>query len=262
MTKRTCLCAFAAATLLPAHPMGNFSVNHYAKLQVSANGVEMRYVLDLAEIPTFELLRDWKLDAHSPQPELARKAAAQAKTWMQNLEFRSDGQPLRPRFVGAELAIAEGSGGLPIGRITTRLHLPAVPGRLAYEDHNYPGRAGWKEIVIASGAGAALERASQGDRDQSKELTAYPVDPAFAPPQDLRAALEWRIDPPARLLAQREPTPASQPAAPAIHAPDRGPRPAKAAPGTVVRGDFLSTLLSKRDLSLSAIIIGLLVAFA
>ena len=42
--------------------MGNFSVNHYAKLQPSASGVELQYVLDLAELPTFELLRDWNID--------------------------------------------------------------------------------------------------------------------------------------------------------------------------------------------------------
>ena len=47
---------FVSAALLLAHPMGNFSVNHYAKLQPSPNGVELEYVLDLAEIPTFETL--------------------------------------------------------------------------------------------------------------------------------------------------------------------------------------------------------------
>jgi hypothetical protein len=168
MTKRMWLCAVAAAGLLPAHPMGNFSVNHYAKLQVSTDGVAVRYILDLAEIPTFELLRDWKLEAHSPQPDLARKAVEQAKAWTLNLEFTSGSQPLRPHFIDAELAIAEGAGGLPIGRITTRLHLAAAPGSLTYEDHNYPGRAGWKEIVIASTGGATLAKASQGDRDLSK----------------------------------------------------------------------------------------------
>ena len=44
-----------------AHPMGNFSVSHYIRLQTTMRGVDVEYALDLAEIPTFELLREWKL---------------------------------------------------------------------------------------------------------------------------------------------------------------------------------------------------------
>ena len=43
--------AFAVSACLWAHPMGNFSVNHYARLQFGAPGVQLTYVLDLAEIP-------------------------------------------------------------------------------------------------------------------------------------------------------------------------------------------------------------------
>ena len=45
------------AVVLRAHPMGNFSVNHYARIQPGVQGVEILYVLDLAEIPTFELMQ-------------------------------------------------------------------------------------------------------------------------------------------------------------------------------------------------------------
>src|SRR5438552_19151345 len=37
-----------------AHPMGNFSVNHYARISAGANGIRLRYLLDLAEIPTYQ----------------------------------------------------------------------------------------------------------------------------------------------------------------------------------------------------------------
>jgi hypothetical protein len=36
----------AAALALMAHPMGNFSVNHYSRLHLHATGVELTYVLD------------------------------------------------------------------------------------------------------------------------------------------------------------------------------------------------------------------------
>src|SRR5262249_4457792 len=76
------------------------------------------------------------------------------------------------------------------------------PGTLRYEDHNFPDRPGWKEIV-APGAG----------QDRSKELTAYPADALAAPPQELQATVTWgpsgeappaQADYLARLLRQGE----------------------------------------------------------
>ena len=50
--------AIAALFGLPAaahaHPLGNFSVNHLTQVTVSADRVDVRYVLDEAEIPTFQ----------------------------------------------------------------------------------------------------------------------------------------------------------------------------------------------------------------
>ncbi len=55
---------------LSAHPMGNFSVNHYTRIAVGPRGADLLYVLDLAEIPTFEILQQWKLERSSPRAEL------------------------------------------------------------------------------------------------------------------------------------------------------------------------------------------------
>ncbi len=173
--------------------MGNFSVSHYTRLEVSAKGVEATYVLDLAEVPTYTLLRDWKLDAKSPQAELDQKAGEQAREWAQGLEFRAAGKPVEPRFVHAVIRIADGAGGLSVARITSTFELAGVKGPLTFEDRNFPERAGWKEIVIGSGAGAELVTASQSSADRSKALTEYPADPTLAPPQDLRASLDWRV---------------------------------------------------------------------
>src|SRR5690349_10550484 len=37
-----------------AHPLGNFSINHLDRLSVSADRVAVTYILDQAEIPTFQ----------------------------------------------------------------------------------------------------------------------------------------------------------------------------------------------------------------
>src|SRR5271165_4619713 len=92
-----------SAMFLTAHPLGNFSANHYMKFETTPRGIEMRYVMDLAEIPTFELLREWGLERNSSRADLERKAAAQAQTWMANLSLRADGKAVQPVFRDAEL---------------------------------------------------------------------------------------------------------------------------------------------------------------
>ncbi|HEY7304817.1 MAG TPA: sulfite exporter TauE/SafE family protein [Bryobacteraceae bacterium] len=247
MPIRQAISLLICAAPLFAHPMGNFSVSHYAKLQATARGVTVRYVLDLAEIPTFELLHAWKLERSSPQPELEIRAAAQAREWLNNLVVTGNSKRLHATLKSARLVIADGAGGLPIMRITAEAHIQATSGTLTYEDRNYPDRAGWKEIVIEGAAGVTLRKVSQTSADLSKALTQYPPDPTIAPPQDLRAKLEWSITgkPVSQPDIARIAQPHSVPAAPAP-----ATMTARAAPpGAVVRGDFLSRLLRGGELT-------------
>ena len=46
--------AFALATSAKAHPLGNFTINRYSRIEPSRNRLYVLYVLDLAEIPTFQ----------------------------------------------------------------------------------------------------------------------------------------------------------------------------------------------------------------
>ena len=252
----------ACAMTAGAHPMGNFSVNHYARIQPQAQGVELVYVLDLAEIPTFELLQKWSLTGESLHAEIERQARAQARGWMHQLVITVNGRSVEPRLQSTEVAMADGTGGMRVMRVNMRLRLPVAAGRLEYEDRNYPERAGWKEIVIAAGDGAALEKTTQPDLDRSRALTAYPQDPTVAPPQDLRASLEWTVAAPSAIQQKKPkivPAPAAKPQTSMAVSP---PVPAQpSAPGTVVRGDFLSQLLNKREIGWGMALAGLAVAF-
>src|SRR5271169_3635574 len=156
----------ACAAGLFAHPMGNFSVNHYARVEPAARGVEVLYVLDLAELPTFELLQKWNLTATSPRDEIERQAAIQAREWAQNLSISANGRTVAPQLRSTKVTMADGAGGMQVMRVSMQLHLPIAQGKLEYEDRNYAGRAGWKEIVIAAGEGAAIESATESDADR------------------------------------------------------------------------------------------------
>jgi ABC-type nickel/cobalt efflux system permease component RcnA len=252
-----------AGGLLYAHPMGNFSVSHYAKFVVTGRGVELTYVLDLAELPTFDLLRQWGLERTSPRAALESKAAEQAREWSSKLQIAANGKPVTPKFVHADFVIADGAGNLPIVRITSHLKLDAPAGTLTYEDPNFDGRAGWKEIVIDAGKGASLSHASQDGQDRSKALSEYPPDPTIAPPQDLRATLDWKVTAPMVVATKQAPpviAPIPQPKAPPAVAPATT-TPQAAPPGAVVKGDYLSRLLHHGDLTMSMILIAIVVAF-
>ena len=251
---------FVLALTLSAHPMGNFSVSHYARIEVSGGGAQIRYVLDLAEIPSFQLLQQWGLNADTPRPLLEAKAEAQAREWVRNLDLACDGRAVSPRFEGATLAIAPGAGGAPVMRITSILKLAVAAGSLSYEDRNYPDRAGWKEVVIAAAPGASIERASQDGADRSQALTAYPADPTVAPPQDLKASVEWIAANPLLPNVAKKSPPKIVPVPSANPATSPVP-PQPSAPGTVVRGDFLSRLLHRGDIGVGLILLGMAVAF-
>ena len=44
----------AALTTAHAHPIGNFSVNHLSTVRTSDDRIDVRYILDQAEIPTIQ----------------------------------------------------------------------------------------------------------------------------------------------------------------------------------------------------------------
>ena len=46
--------AAIAPTVAAAHPLGNFSLNHLSQVRISADRVHVHYILDQAEIPTFQ----------------------------------------------------------------------------------------------------------------------------------------------------------------------------------------------------------------
>src|SRR5271169_405817 len=51
--------------LASAHPMGNFSVKHYSRIDLRADRVVVRYFIDLAEIPTYQELQQGDIAATS-----------------------------------------------------------------------------------------------------------------------------------------------------------------------------------------------------
>jgi ABC-type nickel/cobalt efflux system permease component RcnA len=239
---RSALLTFVLASItLSAHPMGNFSVNHYSRIYARGSGVEVNYVLDLAEIPAFELLNEWQIDWHD-RAALTEKSRQQAKQWVGNLVLGEAGRRVPLRLTSVTATATEGAGGMPTLRIQMAASATAQRGEVAYEDQNYPGRAGWKEIVVGQHAS-----------DLSGGLTHYPTDPGISPPQGLSAQ-----------ISVVPPMPTGKPAdAPVIainHPQPSFSQQQPAAPGTVVKGDYLSRLLRQHDIGWGLTLLGILAA--
>ena len=155
--RRLVLLVLAALLLAPAaaqaHPLGNFTINRFARVEVSGHRLYVRYVLDLAEIPTYQA-RQQGVDPNV----YARRIAA-------NLHVSLDGRPAHLAAVRHALAFPLGVGGLHTMRLELILRGPRVdaPVRMTVHDANYAGRLGWKEIVVGASTPST-----------SDELTAYP----------------------------------------------------------------------------------------
>jgi ABC-type nickel/cobalt efflux system permease component RcnA len=178
-----------------AHPMGNFSVNHYSKVTIKRGSIEILYLIDMAEIPTFQEIRQFDLTPEADDPSAARYIKKEEKLLQEDLSLQSDGQAVRLETISRQVAFADGAGGLPTMKIgflfRGKLDVTAGAHKLSYFDNNFPGRAGWKEIVVL-GDGVVILDSSAPATDRSQELTNYSSDALNSPPQQLSAQVSFR----------------------------------------------------------------------
>jgi ABC-type nickel/cobalt efflux system permease component RcnA len=168
------LCAVAEA-----HPLGNFSVNHLAAVSISSDRVDVRYVLDQAEIPTVQ--------------ERGRASAEILDVKLSEIErglaLTVDGAsvPLRP--VGEpRLTFPPGAGGLDTTRLVARMRATVNdPRRVVLTDRTFEGRVGWHAIVPVRGEGTAVTTRTPAD-DPTRGLTRYPEGLLDSPRDQTRAS--------------------------------------------------------------------------
>ena len=157
-----------------AHPLGNFTVNHYAGLELAGSRVYVRFVLDLAEIPTFQ--------------EGARmRAPGYAAGIARELELRVDGTRAPLRLLAHRVSSRPGAGGLPTLRLEAVYRAARTGTALTFSDRTFARRIGWREITVSARDGARLIDASVPSESSSDELRVYPQE-LLASPLDVREA--------------------------------------------------------------------------
>jgi nickel/cobalt exporter len=188
--------AAVAAVLLPgvasAHPLGNFSINHLSQVRISQGSAEVHYILDQAEIPTFQEIQtfdrngDGSISGPERAPLLERKLAEIGPDLQLSVDGRAVdlGTPRQP-----SLDFPAGQGGLSLTRVeaTFTAAIPSGSHRIELRDSTYPGRVGWKAMQVLPGEGADV-RSSVPASDPTGGLRAYPVDLLQSPPDQREAS--------------------------------------------------------------------------
>ncbi|HEU5316649.1 MAG TPA: hypothetical protein VFX49_11105, partial [Chloroflexota bacterium] len=198
------MAASGAPTAALAHPLGNFTVNRYARLELTPQQARVRYVLDMAEIPTFQAMPtiDANRDGTVSGQERAAYARRRAEEIARGLTLTLDGASLPLHTTDADAELLPGQGGLQVLRLSTWLEAPAASPHLrratsltsgdsltfALRDANDPSSLGWREmLVVANGlAVGAPSGAALPTGDVTDELRRYPDD-LLQLPLDVRA---------------------------------------------------------------------------
>lgn len=230
MRKLVVLAAFAGLLLAPAtamaHPLGNFSVNRYAAIELSGDSVYVHYVLDLAEIPTYQ--EGDRVRAPGFAAELGR-----------GLVLDVGDRRVRLVLLEHKLAARPGAGGLETLRFDAVFEAkPRPDGRsLVFHDTNFSNRLGWKEVVVRASEGASIRSATAPAASASKALRSYPKR-LLSSPLDVSSA---------RVAYE----PGDLPGTP----PTLG-----AAKVAEARADGFASLITRDELGIGAVLVSLLVA--
>ncbi len=192
----------SALALLPAgtasaHPLGNFTVNTADRLVVTADGVALTHVVDLAEIPTVQLGQaragvDTDADGTLSAAELTAWGTRECTRAAGLLDVQVDGTATPLQLSSAVAASRPGAAGLATTRLTCEYDTGQRPrSTVAFSDAAAGERNGWREVTAGSLCGP-LRSSSVPAESPSGLLTSYPEDLLQSPVDVTTARFEVR----------------------------------------------------------------------
>ena len=188
-----------------AHPMGNFSISHYAGIRIESGELEILYLIDMAEIPTFQEMQQTGITARPDDPHLINYLSMKAREFGSGLKLSINGQMLRLRPVSQQVIFPPGAGNLPtmkfgfVYRAKIPEHCMTESCQMDYQDVNLADRAGWKEITVSHSQEVTLTSSTVPDHDRSGQLSNYPTDLLNSPPRDVQANITFVVNRPKNL---------------------------------------------------------------
>lgn len=190
-----------------AHVLGNNTVNRQAWLHLTPTVLELRYLMDIAEIPTLVQTRnaDTNQDGDTSDQEWNAHVSRWAEQLRVQLRLEMNGKPVSLKLDSQKYALELGDIALNTLRLEAWFSV-ALSGQeqsvaLRYEDASMPGQLGWKEIWLDAAPGLSIAGAERMRRDRSRGLTEYTLPQGQQPPDELgaEAAFEFASAPRADL---------------------------------------------------------------
>ena len=183
----------AAPSPASAHPLGNFTVNTADRLVVTADGLTVSHVVDLAEIPSVQLAQarsgaDTDGNGTLSEGELADYADRECARTASELSVVVDGEQVSPELTAATGASRPGVAGLTTTRIECTYDTGVRPQRsVTFEDPVALERNGWREVTADSLCGP-LQGSTVPESSPSDLLASYPEDLLQSPLDVTRAS--------------------------------------------------------------------------
>ncbi|HEY5096074.1 MAG TPA: hypothetical protein VII69_13240 [Candidatus Eremiobacteraceae bacterium] len=226
------LCFAGSRGTASAHPLGNFTINHLVKVRQSGDALRIRYALDMAEIPTFAVMRARSASGVLDKSGLRAWADSEVTVVTGGLLVAAQGTRLPLVALGAPLVRTRpGAGGLPtLYWVDDFLVRPGAARTLTIDDRTFPDRIGWKDVVIAPAT------------EPTDELTHYPT-AMLTSPRDVSTATLRR--------------PASNTW---IAASAAAPGADAAAPSSQIRSNALADMMARGPTSVLVVVLTLLAA--
>ena len=165
-----------------AHPLGNFSINQYSRIDAARTQIKLREVVDIAEIPTLQEAGsiDTDHDGMLSRDEIVTYAKQLAPQYAANLSLQLNGDALLVRTISSDAELRAGAGNLSTLRLSWEMaaDLPAGTdaGAVTFKNNNYQGRVGWNEIVVSRTPGINVFDSSAFGSSAADELNNYPQD--------------------------------------------------------------------------------------
>ena len=173
----------ALPAVAAAHPLGNFTINHFAALRVGRDAVALDVVIDRAEIPAFQERQrlDTNGDGTLQDSELAGQGPVACNELAGDLHLAVGGAPVPLALGAAGMSFPPGAGGLSTMRLVCEYDASfgaaiATSASLTFQDTSFAERIGWREIAIG-GNGVTIGGHDATDlAGVSNRLTSYPAD--------------------------------------------------------------------------------------
>jgi hypothetical protein len=161
--------------------MGSTSIDHYAGLEIGADTLRVKYLLDFAEVASVrELDRvDPDMDSRVTPEERENYLTERTREVLDRLRLEVNGEQLPLESLWSRVVFLEGTSGGNTVRIAWELvaKTPAPlqeSNFLRWNDRNHPEAPGWQEIRLSAKDGLGIGRSSLPDRPEPGELGDLP----------------------------------------------------------------------------------------